>query len=44
MAREPAAPGALVMPVQAAPHMARQCGPPARPIKAALTNKDENIK
>jgi hypothetical protein len=38
------APAALVMPTQAAPHMARQWGPPASPIKAALITKEDIIK
>jgi hypothetical protein len=38
------APAALVMPAQAAPHMARQWGPPASPIKAALITKEDIIK
>jgi hypothetical protein len=32
------------MPTQAAPHMAKQWGPPASPINAALNTKEENIK
>jgi hypothetical protein len=40
MARE----DAWVMPTQAAPHMAKQWGPPASPISAALSTKEDIIK
>jgi hypothetical protein len=42
MARAPGA--ALVMPAHAAPHMTKQWGPPANPINAALSTKEDIIK
>jgi hypothetical protein len=32
------------MPKQAAPHMARQWGPPTTPIKPAVISNEDNIK